>query len=221
MASKTKEYSIKKIDFDFDNIAESKMWDSVAHIRISNYLWMDNGYKPKVIIKALHSSHFIYIFFKVFEKKIKTQYINFGDPVYKDSCVEFFLNPFPEKSDDYFNMEMNAIGALLIGVGEGRNRSFLQKQVAQDIVIIPSIKLPVNGFHGTDFWTIHLKIPVRIFEEHYQIPFSTPRHAIGNFYKCGDETEFEHYGAWNRIENRTPDFHLAKYFGRIVFSDHI
>ena len=70
MASKTKEYPIKKIDL-LENITESKIWDSVAHIRIENYLWLDNGYKPRVEIKALHSSHFIYIFFKVFEKKDK------------------------------------------------------------------------------------------------------------------------------------------------------
>ncbi|NIA30295.1 MAG: hypothetical protein GWP06_10335 [Actinobacteria bacterium] len=219
MASKTKEYTIKKINFDPENITESKIWDSAAHLRIENYLWLDNGYKPGVEIKALHSSHFIYIFFKVFEKKIKAQFTRFGDPVYKDSCVEFFLNPFPEKSDDYFNFEMNAIGALLVGVGAGRNRRFLQEQEARDFEIIPSIKSPVNGFHGADFWTIHLKIPVRLFEEHYKMLFSTPRHASGNFYKCGDETEFEHYGAWNRIDNPTPDFHLAKYFGKIVFSD--
>ncbi|HEX9250722.1 MAG TPA: carbohydrate-binding family 9-like protein, partial [Ignavibacteriaceae bacterium] len=41
--------------------------------------------------------------------------------------------------------------------------------------------------------------------------------AIGNFYKCGDETEFKHYGMWSLIENSTPDFHLPEYFGKIIF----
>jgi len=33
------------------------------------------------------------------------------DPVYKDSCVEFFVKPKPDKG--YFNFEFIAVGTLL------------------------------------------------------------------------------------------------------------
>jgi len=213
-----REYVVRKIGSDPEDFNRSEIWNFIEPLEISNYLWLDNSYAPKVEVKLCHSSRFIYVFFRAFEKKIKTRYVRFGDPVFKDSCVEFFVNPFPESSDDYFNFEINAIGTMLIGVGKGRGRKYLQEQEAKDIEVVPSVVEPVDGFHGADFWTIHLKIPIRFFEDYYQKSFSLPRHAIGNFYKCGDETEFEHYGAWNRIENPTPNFHLSKYFGNIIFS---
>ena len=38
----------------------------------------------------------------------------------------------------------------------------------------------------------------------------------GNFYKCGDETEFPHYGMWSEAVSDTPDFHRPECFGRLI-----
>ena len=91
------------------------------------------------------------------------------------------------------------------------------KKETERFEIISSIKEPVSGFYGSDFWTMHYRIPIGFFEDYYQEKFTSDE-AIGNFYKCGDETEFEHYGAWNKVENPSPDFHLPQYFGKIIFS---
>ncbi|MCK7480493.1 MAG: carbohydrate-binding family 9-like protein [Candidatus Moduliflexus flocculans] len=42
--------------------------------------------------------------------------------------------------------------------------------------------------------------------------------SAANFYKCGDETEFPHYGAWSPVETPAPDFHRPEFFGEIVFA---
>jgi hypothetical protein len=42
------------------------------------------------------------------------------------------------------------------------------------------------------------------------------RNITGNFYKCGDETEYPHFGCWNLIASPVPDFHRPEYFGEIV-----
>lgn len=49
------------------------------------------------------------------EREPKAVYTANGDPVYKDSCLEFFAS-FDAHSQKYMNFEMNANGAYL-GVG--------------------------------------------------------------------------------------------------------
>jgi hypothetical protein len=41
--------------------------------------------------------------------------------------------------------------------------------------------------------------------------------ARANFYKCGDETETPHFGAWSPVQTPQPDFHRPEFFGRLVF----
>ncbi len=215
-----KRYIVNKINSDPNSFVDNDIWEKTNSLKLSNYLWMTNGYTPEVIAKLLYSDHYIYVFFKVFEKKVSIHYTNFGDDVYKDSCVEFFINLFPKKSHDYINIEINAIGALLIAAGkdgDDHKRRYFKKKETEGIEIYPSIKEPVSGIHGADFWTLHYRIPIGFFEDYYREQFTSDE-AIGNFYKCGDESEFEHYGAWNRVENPTPNFHLPQYFGKIIFS---
>ena len=106
-----------------------------------------------------------------------------------------------------------------MGVGESRgqdNRKLFTQDELSGFKIVASVKEPVSGFYGADYWTVHYKIPIKLFENYYKLPFKAEP-AIGNFYKCGDEAEFEHYGAWNLIGHTTPDFHLPQYFGKILF----
>jgi len=82
--------------------------------------------------------------------------------------------------------------------------------------VITSIKNSVTGLHGSDHWKLYCAFPIKLFEKVYNRKFKG-NDAIGNFYKCGDETEFKHYGMWNLIDNPKPDFHLPEYFGKIIF----
>ena len=85
-----KTYSFKKIDKEPESIDDSLFWQDADEIKIQDYLWMNNGYKPEVFIKGCYSDKNIYLFFNVMEKKVTVKYLNTGDPVFKDSCVEFF-----------------------------------------------------------------------------------------------------------------------------------
>jgi hypothetical protein len=55
------------------------------------------------------------------------------------------------------------------------------------------------------------------FERHYGEKVIPGTRSKANFYKCGDETEFEHYGAWSPVDLPTPDFHVPRFFGDIHF----
>jgi hypothetical protein len=214
----SKIYSLKRLSIGLQDIADEDSWQGIEEIKISDYLWTQNNYKPEVIVKACYSNKYIYLKFLVFEQKVTVRFLHVGDPVFKDSCVEFFINLFPKETEEYFNIEMNAIGTIKMGYGIKRNRKYLNASELGDMKVVTSIKLPVTGLHGSDHWKLYCAIPINLLEKITNRKF-TGDEAIGNFYKCGDETEFKHYGMWNIVNNPKPDFHLPEYFGKIVF-DH-
>lgn len=212
-----KTYTVKKIESDITDFADDKHWTDIAAEKIEYYLWLNNGYKPRVDIKLMYSSAYLYVFFKVYEKKIRIQHTTFGSDVWKDSCVELFINPFPEKANDYINIEINAVGAMLIAKGKDRNiRKMFSEADVDGFKIVSSVKDAVNGEFGGEYWTMHYKIPFAFFEKAYGERFSGKK-AKANFYKCGDETEYPHYGVWNNIPGNNPDFHQPGYFGELIF----
>jgi len=110
-------------------------------------------------------------------------------------------------------MEMNAKGTLLSFCGVGReNRT--------PLINLTGGKLPtVTPFATDEEWGIVAEIPFSILDAVYGIRAEqfVPGYTFrGNFYKCGDETEVAHYGSWNRVKTKTPDFHRPEYFGALV-----
>lgn len=211
-------YIIKKILSDPQDFSSPEIWKDIDPIFINNYSWMENGYTPEVVVKGLYSNDFIYVNYLVHEEKVTIKYTHFNDPVFKDSCVEFFFNPFPEHREEYFNIEFNAIGVIKMGYGIKRNRTYLSESDLSTIKVNTSIKNPIVGIHGSDSWSLICRIPINMIEKISGKTFSG-KDAIGNFYKCGDETELKHYGMWSEVKNPFPDFHLPEYFGIIKFSN--
>ncbi len=213
-------YIAKRIDSEPEDLLTDERWVLAHRALIDTYLWMDNGYTPRVEARMLLSSKSIYVRFDSFEKKIKATYTKANDPVYKDSCVEFFMNPFPAIFDKYINIEINPLGTVLAGFGtqDRDKRRYWEIEKLSRITIAGSVKQPVVGSYGMDFWQIAFKLPLELLETLYNMSF-TGENAAGNFYKCGDETEKEHYGMWNKIEHPVPNFHLPQYFGIISFAE--
>jgi hypothetical protein len=214
----TAEYWVRKISRDFAIQGESSVWRETPALYIRNFLWVDAGSKPEADVKLCYSSRYLYASFMVYERKIRIQYTGFQDPVYKDSCVEFFIDPFPEKKLGYINIETNAIGAMLIAFGKDRNnRRPISKKDLAGFQIVTSVRKLINGFHGSEFWTLKYRLPLKLFKKYYGEKVSSGLEARANFYKCGDETEFPHYGAWSPIQSSSPDFHRPEFFGRLIF----
>jgi len=216
-----KKYNVIKQNSEPSDITDDIYWGNVPEIKIDSdsYLWINNSYRPIVKIKMFHTKNFIYLKFKVYETKITVKHTKFGSEVWKDSCVEFFINPFPEKYKEYLNIEVNALGIALVGFGKKRgtaNRYRFKKEEIKNWKIISSVKKQTTGKHGNDFWELYLKIPKSFLKNCYT-EYSDLKNCRANFYKCGDETEYKHYGAWNKIEYSVPNFHLPKYFGELHF----
>lgn len=195
-----KEYTIKWIS----------NWEDIPKADISIYKWIDNGYKPKAYTQLMHNDNNIYVRHVAFEKEITVKAYEFQGDVWKDSCMELFL--MPAGDNRYLNFETNAAGVLLLHFGTEEEREELNK-------IDPSIfeiKSSVSDaeLYNDEKWILTYKIPFSFLYSLYG-EFDIKEGFYGNFYKCGDETKYEHYGMWSEIENGVPEFHLTKYFGRI------
>jgi hypothetical protein len=178
---------------------------------IKNYKWA-KGYNPECNVYLSYDAERLYIGFEIFEADAikKAKYVKDGQPVYKDSAVEFFFKPFIDDAR-YLNFEFNANCAAILGLGEKKNCR---------ISLIEKYKSRLNArvFSDASKWILDFQIPYKLIGEIYGRSFEPKSQTVkANFYKCGDETESPHYGMVFDINSEYPDFHLPDFFGRLIF----
>ena len=145
-----------------------------------------------------------------YESEPKAVYKNNMDPVYTDSCLEFFAR---YKKGGYVNCEVNANGAILSAYGEGRgNRTPLDKLAGE----FPKVRI----YKRKDRWTAEIFVSLDIIKAVYgTCSFSENSVIYGNFYKCGDECEFAHYGSFAPVKTEKPDFHRPEFFAKMTLKN--
>ena len=195
--------------------------NEVAHFfqnRMSwNYInivnWSDDfPYKPDCKFKIARSNSKLFIRFEVNEKNLLATFTGDNDPVWQDSCVEFFCR-LPGHTS-YFNFEFNCIGTCLASKRDGRELNivpFTQEQLAD---VERHSSLPFKTFteqKGNFDWNLTIAIPLKLIEAEK----ASCLHA--NFYKCGDKTSDPHYLSWNNIDTENPNFHCPEFFGELSF----
>ncbi|MGQ1788440.1 carbohydrate-binding family 9-like protein [Saccharicrinis sp. GN24d3] len=157
----------------------------------------------------------LYLKFYVQESNTKAVNTKFNEPVYEDSCVEFFIS-FDGKS--YYNLEFNCIGNVLGGYGSDRNnRETLAPELIEKISTRPSLgKNRIEIIDRKTDWNQEVVIPKEVFKNEELNSFEGLKTTC-NFYKCGDKQVFPHYLSWSPIKVENPDFHLPEFFGEVVF----
>lgn len=212
-------YTVLPVDADPRPGGPEGLWAGLPALSIGHYLWLDNGYRPKVEVRLGRSRAFLHVRFDVAESTVRVRYTRFQDPVYKDSCVEFFVDMFPEKRLGYVNFETNAAGTLLAAFGPDRDRRTpLWPEDLAGFEIAASVPGPVDGDLATPGWSLEYRVPLALFRKLYGEDVRPGGRAAANFYKCGDETEVPHYGAWSPVLTPAPDFHRPEFFGGLVFA---
>ena len=182
-------------------------WEDAEIAPISHYAWGDM-YTPEAEARLLYiENRGLAAQLCCRENDPKTVYQQFYEPVYKDSCLEFFFAV--EKNGIYVNCEMNSAGASLIAVGKSR-----KNRIRIDEIIVPPT---VRTDKRNGVWSVEVLFTLddlaRIFGE---ILLEAGVTLYGNFYKCGDETEIKHYGMWSPIGTAEPDFHRPEHFGELI-----
>ncbi len=141
------------------------------------------------------------------ESDPKITYRQPNDPVYQDSCLEFFIAPLPDRPA-FCDFELNAAGTLL--VGHYHNGDFGLIDPAHRPDFAPrAVRLP-------DRWQVTFTIPAAFLESRFPGFCYAAGEPVGaNFYKCGDHTAAPHYACWSPIHSEKPDFFHPECFGRI------
>jgi len=142
------------------------------------------------------------------EAAVSARVTDFGGDVWTDSCLEFFFRPFDD-DPRYVNIEVNAAGAALVGVGPGREG---RKRLAA----CPGGMDFKASAHDGGWWAVAYTVPFALVEALFGRPMVPGGAFAGNFYKC-DESIHPHFGSWSPVAAPAPDFHRPECFGKLIF----
>ena len=172
---------------------------------ISNYKWTE-GYAPEAYAQLICIlGRGFALKMTAVESNPKALYTKFDEPVYKDSCLEFFVS-FNNANNKYMNFEMNSNGAFLAAVRTERANKTSIKMLAP----LPKVKAEKNE----NGWSVEVFFSNDFIGKTFgKFSFGRGETFKGNFYKCGDETEIPHFGMWAPIDSEKPDFHRPEFFG--------
>ncbi len=201
-------YRIPYLPRETDTVAID--WNTVPVAEVGHFLWL-TGYAPKTTAQMVYIQDYGFLLHMTCaEADPLARYHAYMDPVYTDSCMEFFADWLSDGR--YINMEMNANGTLLSCIGSDRHeRTPIANRTNGHI-------FPVEVRVGSDNWSITASIPLALLADILGSPVEVTHGFAfrGNFYKCGDETAVPHYGMWNPVGTEKPDFHRPEYFGELV-----
>jgi hypothetical protein len=189
----------------------SVLLDNHESHQIDTQLWANNTYVPKVNFTVAYTADSILLKYNVTENELIAYYREINDPVYQDSCVEFFIK-FDEDVN-YYNLEFNCMGTALVGYGSGQHeRVTIPKATVSKIKSRSYIKTLAGDIH----WQLSLIIPFKVFIYHSLTSLKN-KACSANFYKCGDKMSYPHFLSWNNIDHPSPNFHLPEFMGKINF----
>jgi len=202
---------------------EGEFWRRLPSLGIDYFRPESHDHRPRTRVKLVADDQALYGLFRVEDRFVRCVHKAFQSSVYKDSCVEFFVQPKPDRG--YFNFEFNCGGALLasyitdsrrtadgfaafqpLAPEEGRR---IRVHSSLPHVVEPEITDPLT-------WELAFAVPLEIMAR-YTGPVSVAAGEIwhGNFYKCGDETSRPHWASWHPVD--TLNFHLPRCFGQLRF----
>jgi len=202
---------------------EKEEWTKIVPLAIDNFMGDRPEHLPKVQAKIAYDSEAIYVIFRVEDQYVKAIHQNHQDPVYKDSCVEFFFSPEVSSDSGYFNLEMNCGGKMLfhhqsaprVGNVNVSPEDIGKVQVAHSLpdLVDPEIQVPTT-------WTVEYRIPFSILQNYHSLTTPEPGTTWrANLFKCADGTSHPHWLTWAPIDFPRPNFHVPEYFGRLQFVD--
>jgi len=218
-------YTIKKtsdaaqLDLNWQN----RVWLTAETLEIKKFRPESSSHRPKTFARLLHDEKNIHGIFHVRDQYVRCARTNYGDEVWKDSCVEFFIQP--KAGEGYFNFEFNCGGALLCSYvtdptrirGGLKKSQKLPSELGNKVKIrttlplktVPEITKPLD-------WSLQFSIPIAVLENFTGLLGEIcGQNWRGNFFKCAEEVSHPHWASWSPVDKF--NFHLPHCFGAIQF----
>ncbi len=185
-------------------------WAAVEKAPVEEYPW-GGDYRPEAFAQlAYEEGRGFHVRMTCREDAPRAVYTQPDDPVCQDSCLEFFADFAPDSGKGYLNMEANANGTLLLGLGTQRHD---RKPVRGMDCPLPQL----TAWREGAFWGWQAFVPLSMLQAIYGVSDFAPGTVLrGNFYKCGDKTAQPHYGVWSPVQAPQPDYHRPECFGRLL-----
>ena len=200
------------------------VWEQAETLEIGHFRPESSAHHPLTSARLLHDACGIYGFFRVQDRYVRCLRTQYHDPVWKDSCVEFFAQP--KTNSGYLNFEFNCGAAFLCCYITNPERTpdgfqefvrvpadlgrLIQARSSLPPRTEPEIVEPV-------VWTLKFFIPFPLFE-HYVGPLGaiSGQEWRGNFFKCAEENSHPHWASWSPLDEF--NFHRPNCFGTIRFA---
>ena len=200
-----------------------EVWAQADTLEIASFRPESSDHRPQTYARLLYDQDGLFGMFLVKDRYVRCVHTHYLDPVYKDSCVEFFVQPRADRG--YFNFEFNCGGSLLCfyivdpeRVPNGfKDFTPLPEEDGKQVVIYhsmppvvePEIVVPTE-------WLLEFFIPFAVLEKYVgPVGNVTNQEWRANLYKCGDETSHPHWASWAPVDEF--NFHLPHCFGTIRF----
>ena len=187
-------------------------WEKVPEAKISNVCWGYDQPDVEAVAQVCYNADNLFVRLSAREKKIRATHEGLMGMPCEDSCLEFFFSPLGDGR--YFNIEYNPNCAMYLGFGTGPDT--LCRLLTGDPpynMFSPKAERTLTGWNIT--YTVPRAFVTRFFPG---FAFEEGVQMKGNFYKCGDLTEKEHYFSWNPMTVDHPCFHYPPDFGTFVFA---
>ena len=208
------------LDGDWDGEA----WSRASTLHVNLFRSEGSDHHPDTRARVLYDDEGLYVIFRVYDRYVRCVATEYQDPVYKDACVEFFVQPRQDKG--YFNFEMNCGGVLLLKYIEDCTRTDdgfekyvdVPAELGAEVVAFHSLNAPIEPEIAEHVeWRVEYAIPFSLFE-HYAGPLGDLAGQTwrGNFYKCADGCSHPHWASWAPV-GRVLNFHVPQHFAPLRF----
>ncbi len=216
---------------DFEAWWNGPAWSRAETVTVTHFT-DESPHRPLTQARLLYDDSGLHLLWRVEDQYVLATRTEYQSAVYRDSTVEFFVAPKPERG--YMNFETNCGGTALIalhdrtrlgdGVREhpkGHGLFPLPWELGQKVKLVgslpatvdPEIKEPVT-------WFLYVMIPWEVLESQ----FGPLRPVAGqvwraNFYKIAKDNSHPHEGTWNPVPppESGPRFHQPVHFGELAF----
>jgi hypothetical protein len=198
-------------------------WMSAETLEIGCFRPESSSHRPKALARLLYDARGVHGMFRVEDRYVLCRRTEFQDPVWKDSCVELFIQPKPDRG--YFNFEFNCGGALLCShiidherTPDGfKNYEKLPAELGRTVRVRSSLPRRIDPEITEPLkWTLQFFIPFALFEQRVgtlgRIQGQIWR---GNLFKCAEENSHPHWASWLPVDEF--NFHRPNCFGALSF----
>ena len=220
-------YEIRRADAPprLDGRLDAPEWLNAESLEIGWFHPAGSAHRPQTLVRVLYTAEALHVAFRVKDRFVRAVRTHYQDPVWKDSCVEFFVQPKSDKG--YFNFETNCLGAMLLSYVEDPARTPaglaratpVPAELASHISIYHSLKGPIiQEMTAATTWTVQYSVPFALFER-YVGPLGkvAGQYWRGNFYKCAEDNSHPHWASWQPLAEEV-NFHRPDLFGSLRLS---